>query len=120
MGPSPVRCEEDNNRGISHPTSCPRLLSLVVLQIGNPTIIVNNAGVLQGKLILDLSPEDIQQYGLSFFFKFLFESVTILRTFGVNLLAHYWILKAFLPAMIKEQTGHIVSRLHTTAEYLTK
>jgi NAD(P)-dependent dehydrogenase (short-subunit alcohol dehydrogenase family) len=33
----------------------------LILQIGHPTILVNNAGVAQGKLILDLSPEDIRQ-----------------------------------------------------------
>lgn len=32
-----------------------------ILQIGHPTVLVNNAGVAQGKLILDLSPEDIRQ-----------------------------------------------------------
>lgn len=60
-------------------------------EIGDPTIIVNNAGVVQGKLILDLTPEDVQQ------------------TFGVNTLAHFWILKAFLPAMLEQKEGHIVT-----------
>ena len=32
-----------------------------ILQIGHPTVLVNNAGVVQGRLILDLSPEDIKQ-----------------------------------------------------------
>jgi NAD(P)-dependent dehydrogenase (short-subunit alcohol dehydrogenase family) len=32
-----------------------------ILQIGHPTVLINNAGVVQGKLILDLSPEDIRQ-----------------------------------------------------------
>ncbi|KAF8195637.1 retinal short-chain dehydrogenase/reductase [Mycena galopus ATCC 62051] len=63
----------------------------VIEEIGQPTIIINNAGVVQGKLILDLSPEDIQQ------------------TFGVNTLAHFWILKAFLPGMIAKKRGHIVT-----------
>lgn len=30
------------------------------------------------------------------------------RTFNTNVLAHFWILKAFLPHMIKEKAGHIV------------
>jgi len=63
----------------------------VIEEIGQPTVLVNNAGVAQGKLILDLSPEDIQQ------------------TFGVNTLAHFWILKAFLPGMIEKKKGHIVT-----------
>ncbi|KAF8622123.1 hypothetical protein AX15_007256 [Amanita polypyramis BW_CC] len=63
----------------------------VIEEIGQPTIIINNAGVVQGKLLLDLTPDDVNQ------------------TFGVNTLAHFWILKAFLPGMLKEKTGHIVS-----------
>jgi len=63
----------------------------IIEEIGHPTILVNNAGVVQGKLILDLSPEDIRQ------------------TFDVNTLAHFWTLKVFLPEMIKNKSGHIVS-----------
>lgn len=29
---------------------------------------------------------------------------------GVNLNAHFWTLKAFLPAMLKAEKGHIVSQ----------
>ncbi|KIY49495.1 NAD(P)-binding protein [Fistulina hepatica ATCC 64428] len=60
-------------------------------EIGDPTIIINNAGVVQGKLILDLLPSEIE------------------RTFNVNTLAHFWIIKAFLPAMLSRKSGHIVS-----------
>ena len=30
-------------------------------ELGHPTVLINNAGVVQGKTILDLTPEDIQQ-----------------------------------------------------------
>ncbi|KAI0278837.1 retinal short-chain dehydrogenase/reductase [Russula aff. rugulosa BPL654] len=63
----------------------------VIEELGHPTILVNNAGVAQGKLILDLSPEDIRQ------------------TFDVNALAHFWTLKTFLPEMIRNKSGHIVT-----------
>ncbi|KAH8094873.1 retinal short-chain dehydrogenase/reductase [Cristinia sonorae] len=63
----------------------------IVEELGHPTVLINNAGVVQGKRILDLSPEDIQQ------------------TFSVNTLAHFWTLKAFLPEMIKQKSGHIVN-----------
>jgi len=63
----------------------------IVEEIGHPTVIINNAGVAQGKLLLDLKPEDIKQ------------------TFDVNALAHFWTLKAFLPEMIREKTGHIIT-----------
>jgi len=60
-------------------------------EVGSPTIIINNAGVVQGRLLLDLSPEDINQ------------------TFGVNTLAHFWTVKAFLPDMVARKEGHIVT-----------
>jgi short-subunit dehydrogenase len=60
-------------------------------EIGDPTVLVNNAGVVQGKLVLDLTPKQIQE------------------TFNVNTLAHFWTLKAFLPAMIKNNAGHIIT-----------
>lgn len=60
-------------------------------ELGNPTVLINNAGVVQGKSLVDLTPEDIQQ------------------TFSVNTLAHFWTLKAFLPEMIKRNKGHIVN-----------
>jgi len=63
----------------------------VIEEIGEPTVLINNAGVVQGKLIVDLKPEDVKQ------------------TFGVNTLAHFWTLKAFLPSMIKKKSGHIVT-----------
>jgi len=63
----------------------------IIEEIGQPTVLINNAGVVQGKLILDLSPEDVNQ------------------TFGVNTLAHFWTLKAFLPGMIEAKKGHIVT-----------
>jgi len=63
----------------------------VIEEVGHPTMLVNNAGVVQGKLILDLCPQDIYQ------------------TFGVNTFAHFWTLKAFLPKMIERNNGHVVT-----------
>lgn len=63
----------------------------IIEEIGHPTVLINNAGVVQGKLLVDLTPADVKQ------------------TFGVNTLAHFWTLKAFLPEMIKQKTGHIVT-----------
>jgi len=68
-----------------------RVSKQIIEEVGQPTIIVNNAGVVQGKLILDLSPEDVQQ------------------TLGVNTLSHFWILKAFLPGLLERKSGHIVT-----------
>jgi len=60
-------------------------------EVGNPTVIINNAGVVQGKLLLDLTSEDLQQ------------------TFGVNVIAQFLVLKAFLPDMIKQNAGHVIT-----------
>jgi NAD(P)-dependent dehydrogenase (short-subunit alcohol dehydrogenase family) len=72
-------------------------------------VLVNNAGVVQGKLLLDLSPEDVRQYVSRFFYISKLSIHPHFRTFGVNALAHFWTLKAFLPEMIKNKSGHVVS-----------
>jgi all-trans-retinol dehydrogenase (NAD+) len=60
-------------------------------EVGDPVIVVNNAGVVSGGRLLDLSDEDIR------------------RTFDVNVLALYWVTKAFLPAMVDADRGHVVT-----------
>jgi all-trans-retinol dehydrogenase (NAD+) len=54
-------------------------------------ILVNNAGVVSGKKLLDTQDEKIE------------------KTFQVNTLAHFWTTKAFLPAMLAKDSGHIVT-----------
>nr|CAH0113314.1 unnamed protein product [Daphnia galeata] len=60
-------------------------------EVGKVSILVNNAGVVSGKVLLDCSDEQIQ------------------RTFDVNVLAHFWTVKSFLPDMIMQDSGHIVT-----------
>ncbi|XP_062597314.1 short-chain dehydrogenase/reductase 3-like [Saccostrea cucullata] len=59
--------------------------------IGPVTILVNNAGIVHAKQIIDNSDEDVKE------------------TFGVNTLAHFWTIKAVLPDMIESNRGHLVS-----------
>ena len=59
--------------------------------VGDVTMVINNAGVVSGRPLIQCSDESIQ------------------RTFDVNVLAHFWIIKAFLPAMIEKNSGHIVN-----------
>lgn len=59
--------------------------------IGNPTMLINNAGVVAGRYLMDLKQEDI------------------LRTFSVNILSHHILLRTFLPDMLAKNHGHIVS-----------
>ncbi|KAH0562350.1 hypothetical protein GP486_002952 [Trichoglossum hirsutum] len=60
-------------------------------QLGTPTILINNAAIAHGKSILDLSHEEIE------------------RTFRVNLLSHFHTIKTFLPGMIRENRGTVVT-----------
>jgi all-trans-retinol dehydrogenase (NAD+) len=59
--------------------------------VGPVTILVNNAGIVSGTTVLD-TPDS-----------------KIVKTFEVNILAHFWTIKAFLPDMIKHKLGHIVN-----------
>ncbi|OJD12733.1 hypothetical protein AJ78_06711 [Emergomyces pasteurianus Ep9510] len=58
---------------------------------GDPTVLVNNAGVGYEGTILDEPEEKIQQ------------------TFQVNTISHFWMVREFLPAMIRENHGHVIT-----------
>jgi len=60
-------------------------------QVGDPTILINNAGVARGKNILDATEKDVR------------------FTFDVNTLAHYWMAKEFVPAMVGKNHGMVVT-----------
>jgi all-trans-retinol dehydrogenase (NAD+) len=59
--------------------------------VGDVDVLVNNAGVVSGRPLLELPDERIE------------------RTFGVNTLALFWTTKAFLPQMKARGSGHIVT-----------
>jgi len=59
--------------------------------IGPVTILVNNAGIVSGTTVME-TPD-----------------AKIIKTFEVNILAHFWTIKAFLPDMINHKLGHIVN-----------
>lgn len=58
---------------------------------GHVDVLVNNAGVVSGCRLLDAADEDIE------------------RTFNVNVLALYWVTRAFLPAMSGRGSGTVVT-----------
>jgi len=58
---------------------------------GEPTVLINNAGVGHDGTILDEPEEKIRQ------------------TFEVNTLSHFLMVKEFLPAMVKANHGHVVT-----------
>lgn len=59
--------------------------------IGDVTIIVNNAGISHFKSFMECNEEEF------------------ISTLRVNLFSSYWILKEFLPSMIRKNHGHIIS-----------
>ncbi|EOD43801.1 Short-chain dehydrogenase/reductase family 16C member 6 [Neofusicoccum parvum] len=58
--------------------------------LGTPTILINNAGVVNGKPLLSLSTAEVE------------------RNFRVNLLAHFNTLQTFLPGMLDSENGGTV------------
>lgn len=54
-------------------------------------VLVNNAGIVNGKSLLDIPDEQIQ------------------RSLEVNTHSLFWMVKAFLPAMIERNRGHVVT-----------
>ncbi|KAK5126084.1 hypothetical protein LTR85_011439 [Meristemomyces frigidus] len=58
---------------------------------GDPSILINNAGIAHEHRILDATPASLQSI------------------FGVNIIAHYYTVQAFMPAMLKARKGHVVT-----------
>jgi all-trans-retinol dehydrogenase (NAD+) len=69
-------------------------------EVGEPTVVINNAGVARGKTLLEAQPGDIR------------------FTFDVNTLAPFWTAKTFLPSMVARNHGMIVT-VSSYASWLT-
>ncbi|KAI8632384.1 NAD(P)-binding protein [Xylariaceae sp. FL1651] len=76
---------------ITSPASLAEVAKDIRARVGEPTILINNAGVARGKTILETTEKDL---------KF---------TFDVNTFAHYNTVKEFLPFMIKKNHGMVVT-----------
>merc|ERR1712241_1440270 len=59
--------------------------------VGKVSILINNAGIVSGSTVLNTPDEKT------------------IRTFDVNVLAHFWTMKVFIPDMINNKKGHIVN-----------
>ncbi|KAJ6132603.1 hypothetical protein N7471_007818 [Penicillium samsonianum] len=68
--------------------------------VGSPSILINNAGIGTAKSLLDETNEEIQ------------------RTFDVNNVAHFWMAREFLPQMIQQNHGHVVT-VASMASFIT-
>lgn len=60
-------------------------------EVGKVDILINNAGIVTGKNLME-SPDE-----------------SIIKTFEVNAISHFWTTKAFLPDMMAKNKGHIVT-----------
>lgn len=69
-------------------------------KVGEPTILINNAGVVRGKTILETSDMDLR------------------FTFDVNAFAHFRTVKEFLPYMVNRNHGMVVT-VASWASWLT-
>ncbi|XP_032688416.1 short-chain dehydrogenase/reductase family 16C member 6-like isoform X2 [Odontomachus brunneus] len=88
MGKSSVyayQCDVSNKNEVF------KMAEKVKMEVGDVTILINNAGIAPIRTF--------QKYNID----------EISRVIDVNLMAHYWTMKAFLPNMIEKNHGHIVA-----------
>lgn len=70
---------------------CAYLLTHRGQKFGKPTILVNNAGIMHGKPLLELQEGEFE------------------KSMKVNVLSSYYTLREFLPSMVEADSGHVVS-----------
>nr|XP_015310363.1 PREDICTED: short-chain dehydrogenase/reductase family 16C member 6-like [Macaca fascicularis] len=80
----PYTCDCSNRQEVY------RVADQVRKEVGDVTILINNAGIVTGKFLLDIPDHMVE------------------KSFLVNAISHFWTCKAFLPAMIKANHGHLV------------
>jgi len=68
-----------------------RVMNKIKTEVGEIDILINNAGIVSGKKILEC-PDELMQ-----------------KTMDVNISAHFWTVKSVLPSMIQRNQGHIVT-----------
>ncbi|XP_067660871.1 estradiol 17-beta-dehydrogenase 11-like [Haliotis asinina] len=71
---------------------------VVRVDVGGVDVLVNNAGVLNGGTLLEMTSADIR------------------RTFEVNTLAQFWTVREFLPGMIDRNNGAILNIASASAK----
>lgn len=76
---------------ITSPDEVKDTAAAVKSSLGAPSILCNNAGIADAHTILDATPTWLR------------------KLFDVNLVSHFYLIQAFLPDMIRQKKGHIVS-----------
>ncbi len=76
---------------VSEPERVREAAARVLEKSGPVHVLINNAGVVSGRRLLEVSDEQIR------------------KTFAVNTLALFWTTRAFLPSMVERNAGHVVT-----------
>ncbi|KAL9051894.1 MAG: hypothetical protein Q9162_005732 [Coniocarpon cinnabarinum] len=85
---------------ITSPKEVSSTAERIRVEVGHPTILVNNAGVCRGKTILDSTEADVK------------------LTFEVNAVSHYRLAREFIPEMAKRNHGIVVT-IASSAAWIT-
>ncbi|GAA6062322.1 hypothetical protein JCM10212_006874 [Sporobolomyces blumeae] len=81
---------------IADPEAVKRTADSIRREVGPPSILINMAGIVRAKSILDMEPKDID------------------LTYDVNVKSHFYTVQAFLPDMILRGIGHIITIASST------
>jgi all-trans-retinol dehydrogenase (NAD+) len=76
---------------VTNPSAVYSTAEQIKSTIGTPSILINNAGILNSHTILNTSDEYLR------------------KIFDVNVLSNWYTTKAFLPDMLRENKGHVVT-----------
>ncbi|KAF5599098.1 pectate lyase 1 [Fusarium pseudocircinatum] len=85
---------------VTSPHSIHEAMEQVRRDIGDPTVLINNAGIALGKDILACTADQIK------------------KMVEVNLLAHFWLVQELLLSMVKQNHGHVVT-IASVASFIT-
>ncbi|CAH1731694.1 unnamed protein product [Aphis gossypii] len=76
---------------VAEPSQVNELAKAVEDKWGKVDVLINNAGIVASAPLMDTTDDQIK------------------RMIDVNLISHFWMIRAFLPAMQKRNEGHIVA-----------
>lgn len=89
--------ENGESRGVSHykcditdKAALKKVAAQIEEELGTPTVLINNAAIVNGKPLLEMEIDDIE------------------RSLSTNLVSHFYTLKTFLPAIIRGGKGGTV------------
>ncbi|KAK3306083.1 uncharacterized protein B0T15DRAFT_503077 [Chaetomium strumarium] len=82
---------------LSKPEQIRAVCARVRDEVGDPTVLINNAGLVRGRTVLEGTYGDVE------------------ATVRTNLTAPFLLLKEFLPAMVRANHGHVVSLCSSSA-----